>query len=102
MCTFESEYSVVVCDLAIHRVRDAVSAAFGDAVQFTPITGRGTRVEIPSTVDEEVFQDVTRGAIAAVQERPETPPDLEHGEVSHGLTSNRSSVTFSDSGIAEL
>ena len=71
MCTFESEQSIVVCDLAIHQVREAVSAAFGDAVQFTPITGEGTRVEVPPTVDEGAFQVVARAAIAAAQERPE-------------------------------
>ena len=81
MCTFENEHSVVVCDLAIHQVRDAVSAAFGDAVEFTPITGQGTRVEVPPTVDEGAFQDVTRGAIAAAQEMPETPPDEEREEL---------------------
>jgi hypothetical protein len=30
MCTFESEHSVVVCDLAIGQVCEMVSAAFGD------------------------------------------------------------------------
>ena len=75
MCTFESEQSVVVCDLAIHQVRDAVSAAFGDAVQFTPIMGQGTRVQVPPTVDKEAFQEVARSAIAAAQEEPGTPPD---------------------------
>ena len=77
MCTFENEQSIVVCDLAIHQMREAISAAFGDAVQFTPITGQGTRVEAPPTVDEEAFQDVARAAIAAAQERPETSPDQE-------------------------
>jgi hypothetical protein len=102
MCTFESEHSIVVCDLAIHQVRDAVSAAFGDAVQFTPITGQGTRVEVPPTVDEEAFQEVAHAAIAAAQGRPETPPNQQREELSHGLTSNQPSVTFSDSSIAEL
>ena len=77
MCTFENEQSVVVCDLAIHQVREAVSAAFGDAVQFTPITGQGTRVEVPPTVDEGAFQEVARAAIVAAQQKPETPLDEE-------------------------
>ncbi len=77
MCTFQNGHSAVVCDLVIHQVREAVSSAFGDAVQFTPITGQGTRVEVPPTVDEGAFQEVARAAIAAAQERPQTPPDQE-------------------------
>jgi hypothetical protein len=69
MCTFENEHSVVVCAIAIHQVRSAVSAAFGDAVQYTPITGQGTRVEARPSIDEEAFQEVARSAIAAAQEK---------------------------------
>ncbi len=72
MCTFENKQSVLVCDLAIHHVREAVSAAFGDVVQYTPITGQGTRVEARPCVDEEAFQEVTRAAIAAAQEKDAT------------------------------
>ena len=72
MCTFENEHSVLVCDIAIHQVREAASTAFGDAVQFTPAEGAGTRVEIPPTVDEGAFQEVTRSAIAAAQQRNAT------------------------------
>ena len=67
MCTFENEQSVLVCDLAIHHVREAVSAAFGDAVQYTPVNGQGTRVQASPSVDEEAFQAVTRVAIAVAQ-----------------------------------
>lgn len=38
MCTFENEQSIVVCDIAIGKVREATRQAFGDAVQFTPVT----------------------------------------------------------------
>jgi hypothetical protein len=69
MCTFENEHSVVVCDIAIQQVRAAVSAAFGDAFQYTPITGQGTRVEARPSIDEETFQEVARSAIAAAQEK---------------------------------
>src|SRR5437879_12007425 len=55
MCTFENEHSILICDLAIHQVREAVSTAFGDAVQFTPVSGQGTRVEVAPTIDEKVF-----------------------------------------------
>ncbi len=72
MCTFENEHSALVCDLAIHQVSEAVSATFGDAVQFTPAPGQGTRVEVPPTVDEVAFQEVTRSAIAAAQQKNAT------------------------------
>ena len=72
MCTFENEHRVLVCDIAIHQVREAVSTAFGDTVQFTPAEGAGTRVEIPPTVDEGAFQEVTRSAIAAAQQKNAT------------------------------
>jgi hypothetical protein len=72
MCTFENKQSVLVCDLAIHRVREAVSAAFGEAVQFTPAPGQGTRVEVPATIDVEAFQEVTREAIAVAQQKNAT------------------------------
>jgi hypothetical protein len=69
MCTFENEHRVLVCDVAIHQVREAVSAAFGDAVQFTPAEGAGTRVEVLPSIDEKVFQEVAREAIAAAQQK---------------------------------
>ena len=75
MCTFENGQSIVVCDLAIHQVREAIGEAFGDAVQFTPITGQGTRVEVSPAVDAGAFQEGARAAIAAAQQRLETPPD---------------------------
>lgn len=67
MCTFENEHCVLVCDVAIRQVREAVSTAFGDVVQFTPAEGAGTRVEVPPTVDEGAFQRVAREAIASAQ-----------------------------------
>jgi len=73
MCTFENEHRVLVCDLAIGQVREAVNTAFGDAVQFTPAPGQGTRVEVLPTIDENTFQEVTRVAIAAAQQQHATP-----------------------------
>jgi hypothetical protein len=81
MCTFENEHSVLVCDLAIHQVRKAVSATFGDAVQFTPAPGQGTRVKTSPTIDKEAFQEVAHAAIAAAQEKQRTPPDQEREEL---------------------
>lgn len=48
-------------------MREASSRALGDVVPFTPVPGQGTRVEVPPTVDEGVFQKVTRGAIASAK-----------------------------------
>jgi hypothetical protein len=73
MCTFENERSVLVCDVAIHQVREAVSTVFGDAVQFTPAPGQGTRVEVALTLDKKVFEEVARSAIAAAQQKNGTP-----------------------------
>jgi hypothetical protein len=53
-------------------VREAVSAAFGDAIQYTPIIGQGTRVEARSPVDEEAFLEVTRATIAVAQDKNTT------------------------------
>jgi hypothetical protein len=72
MCTVENEHSVLVCDIAIQGVREAVSTAFGDSVQFTPAPGQGTRVEVAPTIDEETFQEVTRAAIVAAQQKNAT------------------------------
>jgi hypothetical protein len=72
MCTFENEHSVLVCDTAIHHVRKAVSAAFGDVIQFTSTPGDGTRVEAAPTIDEKKFQEIARAAIAAAQQESET------------------------------
>ena len=69
MCTFENEHSVLVCDVAIHQVREATSRAFGKAVQFTSAPGLGTRVKVSPTVGTGVFQEVTREAIAAAQQK---------------------------------
>lgn len=72
MCTFKNEKTVVVCDLAIHRVREALTAAFGDAIEITPVEGQGTRVEARSSVDQAAFQAVARAVIAAAQKNDAT------------------------------
>ncbi len=77
MCTFENDHRVLVCDVAIHQVREAASAAFGDAVQFTPAPGQGTRVEVPPTEDAQAFQTLARAAIAAAQQQHATPAEVD-------------------------
>ena len=56
----------------VGSLREAVSAAFGDVVQFTPVPGEGTLVEVPPIIDEKTFQEVTRVAIAAAQQKRTT------------------------------
>jgi hypothetical protein len=55
MCTFENNHGVLVCDVAIARVREAASRAFGDAVRLTPVPGQGTLVEVPPTEVHSVY-----------------------------------------------
>jgi hypothetical protein len=77
MCTFENDHRILVCDLAIAQVREAVGAAFGDAVQLTPAPGQGTRVEVPPTEDAQAFQALARAAIAAAQQQKVPPAEVD-------------------------
>ena len=77
MCTFQDEHAVLVCDAAINHVRKTVDAAFGAAVQYTMVEGKGTLIEATSTVEVERFQNLTRTAIAEAQNTPGTLPDTE-------------------------
>ncbi len=71
MCTFKDEQTVMVCDAAIGQVRERLQAAFGEAVQYTRISEKGTLVQVQPTTDVERFQAVAREAIAAAQ-KPST------------------------------
>lgn len=76
MCTFENEHRVLVCDVAIARVREAIGAAYGDAVQVTPLPGQGTRVEIPPNEDMQAFQALARAAISEAQQQEVLPAEV--------------------------
>lgn len=67
MCTFKNERTVLVCDVAIGRVRQELVKAFGDRVRCTPIDGEGTLVEVAPDVDGHQFTDLARAAIDAAQ-----------------------------------
>ncbi len=67
MCTFKDEHIVMVCDVAIGQVRQRLQEAFGEAVQYTTVDGKGTLVQARSQVDAVQFQSLTREAIAASQ-----------------------------------
>jgi hypothetical protein len=63
MCTYQGNRRVLVCDVAIARVRQEVSAAFGTRVRYTPVDGRGTLVEAEPGVDADQFTALMREAI---------------------------------------
>lgn len=68
MCTFHDERTVMICDVAIGRVKKDLGKSFGDRVRYTPVAGQGTLVEAEAAVDERAFTEITRAAIAAAQE----------------------------------
>jgi hypothetical protein len=64
MCTFKSERQVMVCDIAIGKVRAATESAFGHEICFTVVDGEGTLVEAPAEVDAARFDAIVLDAIA--------------------------------------
>lgn len=69
MCTFKNEQTVMVCEVAIGRVRERLQEVFGETVQYTPVEdGQATLVHALPTIDSARFQAVAREAIAAVQD----------------------------------
>jgi hypothetical protein len=67
MCAVESERSVVVCDIAIQRVREALTTALPHGITYRVVEGRGTRVDADATVDADQFAALVQQAIAAAQ-----------------------------------
>jgi hypothetical protein len=67
MCTFKDERTVLVCDVAIGRVRAAIDATVTarDSVRYTVVDGQGTLVEAEHGVDVQQFTVATQAAIAA-------------------------------------
>lgn len=67
MCTFNDDQTVMVCDVAIGQVRERLQEAFGEAVHYMPVEGKGTLVQASPMINAPQFQAVTREAIAASQ-----------------------------------
>lgn len=67
MCTVEHERSMVVCDVAIGRVRQELEDTFADGVTYAVVAGCGTRVQAAPSVDAQRFTEVVQHAIAASQ-----------------------------------
>lgn len=70
MCTFKNDRQVMVCDIAIGKVRAATESVFGDEIQFTLVDGEGTLVEAPTNVDPIRFDAVVMEAIAMANATP--------------------------------
>ncbi|HEY7123513.1 MAG TPA: hypothetical protein VH540_06140 [Ktedonobacterales bacterium] len=68
MGMFQDQQSVLVCDVAIGQVRQTLSRAFGEAVQYMTVKGQGTLVQAAACVASEQFQALTRAAIDQVQQ----------------------------------
>ena len=76
MCTVKDQRAVLVCDLAIDRVRQEVVAVFGDRVSFTHVDFQPTVVEAAPDVDAKRFIAIVLAASAAAQSPlgPEASP----------------------------
>ena len=61
MCTFRSDQEIMVCDIAIERVRARLQEA-AQRAQFTTVHGQGTLVRANGG-DTARFEDVVRAAI---------------------------------------
>ncbi|HLW00599.1 MAG TPA: hypothetical protein VKT82_18220 [Ktedonobacterales bacterium] len=86
MCTFKDQQNVLVCDVAIGQVRASLTAAFGEAIQYTPMEGQGTLVQAPPSVAGEPFLALTRAAIDQAQqcqERKATGQESAAAEITH-------------------
>jgi hypothetical protein len=70
MCTFQDKRTVLICPVAIDRVRARLYEAFGEIIQCTSGDGQATLVQAPPIIDSARFQAVTREAIAQAQDFP--------------------------------
>jgi hypothetical protein len=67
MCTFKDESKVLVCDVAIDRVRREMDSTFSEGVHYTVIAGQGTLAEADDGVDSRLFAETASRAIAQAQ-----------------------------------
>jgi hypothetical protein len=66
-CVLSKMNKQLSCVVAIGQVRARLQEAFGEAVQYTVVDGKGTLVQATSAVDAAQFQVLTREAISASQ-----------------------------------
>lgn len=68
MCTVKGERTVLVCDMAIGRVRAEIAATVTgrDGIRYTVVDGQGTLVEADASVYAQHFLATTQAAIAAI------------------------------------
>lgn len=78
MCRIKDARTVMVCDVAIGRVRTDLAATISDQdrIRYTISDGQGTLVEADPNVDAQQFLATTQAAIAAAQagDRPPVSP----------------------------
>jgi hypothetical protein len=74
MCTFKDERAVLVCDVAIGRVREEIEAAFtgGDGVRYMVVDGQGMLGAASPGIDAERLTTGARTALAEAQETTST------------------------------
>jgi hypothetical protein len=80
VCTVEGERAMLVCDLAIGRVRQELTTAFEHGITFTHVDFQPTLVEAGPDIDAERFIAIVRSASAASQlasPLPESPDGYE-------------------------
>ena len=68
MCSVTGERAVLVCDLAIDRVRAELTAALGLGIRSTHVDFQPTLVEAEPEVDASRFVDIVMAASAAAQQ----------------------------------
>jgi hypothetical protein len=67
LCTVTGERAVLVCDIAIDRVRRELAATLGPGTRFTHVDFEPTLVEAAPEVDGRHFIEVVLAASAAAQ-----------------------------------
>lgn len=72
MCTFKDERTVLVCDVAIRRVRQEIDPVFDDSVRYTTIEGKGTLVEAATGQEAEQFTGTVPAGVTARQKLPDS------------------------------
>ena len=68
MCTVTGERAVLVCDLAIDRVRTELTATLGPGIRFTHVDFQPTLVEAEPEIDARRFVEIVLAASAAAQQ----------------------------------
>lgn len=66
MCTFKSDRTAMVCDVAIEVVKEELAGTVGERVSYTVRHGEGTLVEAGPEVDAKAFAEAVRRGMSRV------------------------------------